>query len=183
MFKQKYTNKNVLKILKNKSTYSRCLLVCLPETHELDIFLSTSLSCTIDFMFNSIVNGSEVPNLHDFEYFERMLNEWENKNNPIYKLSSPILTQYKKKVSMIIDKIGSKSRLSNNKTPVVKLENMSDNDESSSSLVNKSRKKSAHKITSPNTTTSSVNKLVWDQSNLRKGVKNLVKNLDIIRVN
>lgn len=137
-------------------------------------------------MFNLIVNGSEVANLQDFENFERMLNEWENKNNPIYKLSPSILTQYKKKVSMIIDKIGSKSRLSNNKPPVVKLENISDNDEmllpSPSPLVNKSRKKSAHKITSPNTTTS-INKVVWDQSSLRKGVKNLVKNLDIIRVN
>lgn len=137
-------------------------------------------------MFNLIVNGSEVANLQDLENFERLLNEWENKNNPIYKLSPPILTQYKKKVSMINDKIGSKSRLSNNKQPVVKLENI-DNEEmllpSPSPLVNKSRKKSAHKITSPNTTTSSVNKVVWDQSSLRKGVKNLVKNLDIIRVN
>ena len=174
-------------MLKNKSTYSRCLLVCLPETHEFDIFLSMNLSCTIDLMFNLIVNGSEVPNLQDFENFERMLNEWENKNNPIYKLSSPILTQYKKKVSMIIDKIGSKSRLSNNKQPIVKLENVSDNDEillaSPSPLVNKSRKKSAQRIILPNTTTSSANKVIWDQSSLRKGVKNLVKNLDIIRVN
>jgi hypothetical protein len=93
------------KLVKKKSMYSRFLLACLPELHQFEIFIGFDLAAAIDLLQTSLINynnNKTTPSSGDCEKFEKILIEWQNKNNDLFKLDAGLVAEYHKKISSLI---------------------------------------------------------------------------------